>query len=247
MRVYKITNKQNGKIYVGQTKGTLSKRFSAHVSSATRGSKASIIHNAIRKYGRDAFKIELLEECQSFEELDEAERRWIAELNTVAPNGYNIEKGGFCNRAPMSEETRAKLREVRKHPPPGWYEKVCHAARNRSPGWYERVCHAARNRSSEWRRKLSEAAKRRTATPRQRAALAAGARLRFVNGIPVKGEANGRAILTWEKVSEIRDMYASGNFSQEKLASMFGVKQVTVSAIVRHKIWRLNTWMVSKS
>ena len=223
MRVYKITNRQNGKMYVGQTKMKLARRFSDHVSAATRGGRTSIIHNAIRKYGKDAFDIEVLQECQSFEELDEAERRWIAHLNTVAPNGYNIEAGGCRNRGSLSEATRAKMRKPR------------------SPETVEKIRQAARNRSPEWRRKLSEAAKRRTATPGQRAALAAGTKLRFINGVPAKGEDNGRAILTWEKVSQIREMYATGSFSQEKLGLLFGVKQVTISAIVRHKIWRINT------
>ena len=56
-----------------------------------------------------------------------------------------------------------------------------------------------------------------------------------------KGEDNGRAILTSEKVAQIREMYATGNFSQEKLGSLFGVKQVTISAIVRQIIWKFNT------
>ena len=70
-----------------------------HLREAKYGGSTSIIHNAIRKYGKDAFKIDLLQECCSFEELDEARRRWIAELNTVTPNGYNIEVGGCRNRA----------------------------------------------------------------------------------------------------------------------------------------------------
>ena len=222
MRVYKITNKQNGKLYIGQTKMELYRRFGSHLREAKYGGSTSIIHNAIRKYGKDAFEIELLQECQSFEELDEAERRWIAELNTIAPNGYNIEVGGCRNRAPMSEATRAKLRQ------------------RRSPETIEKIRHAARNRSPEWRRRLSESRKHLKPTPKQLAALAAGAKLRHVAGTTT-GEDNGRAILTWDKVSEIRELYATGDFSQEKLGILFGVKQVTISAIVRHKIWRLNT------
>lgn len=223
MRVYRITNTTNGKQYVGQTTGTLKKRFSSHVTAAKRGS-TQLIHNALRMCGKDAFTIELLEECRSFEESDTAEQKWITELNTISPNGYNVEVGGCRNRGPMSEATKEKLRKAAKHRPPGWYDKICQAARNRSP---------------EHRRKLSEAAKQRTATPKQLAALAAGAGLRHVRGT-TKGEENGRAILTREKVSQIRELYATGSFSQEQLGLMFGVKQVTISAIVRHKIWRVN-------
>jgi predicted XRE-type DNA-binding protein len=190
-----------------------------------RGGSTSIIHNAIRKYGKDAFEIELLQECRSFEELDDAERKWIAELNTIAPNGYNIEVGGCRNRAPMSEATRAKLREIQKH---------------RSPEWQEKIRYAARNRSPEWRKRLSESHKGLKPTAKQLAALAAG-RAAGVGRHCQKGEDNGNAILTWEKVSRIRQLYATGDFSQEKLGCLFGVKQITISAIVRHKIWKLNT------
>lgn len=224
MRIYKITNKLNGKQYVGQTIATLNKRFSSHVCAANKGS-TSIIHNAIRKYGKAAFEIELLEECPSFGDLDKAECKWTTRLNTIAPNGYNVEAGGCRNRGSMSEATRAKLREAHKHHPPGWYEKVCHAARNRGDGW---------------RQKLSEIAKQRTPTAKQLAGLEAGRRP-GVQRASVKGEANPNAILTWDGVSRIRELYATGNYSQDELGLLFGVKQITVSAIVRHKIWKINT------
>jgi group I intron endonuclease len=224
MRIYKITNKLNGKQYVGQTKTTLYKRFASHVCAANRGSTA-IIHSAIRKYGKDAFEVELLQECQSFDELDQAERRWIAELNTIAPNGYNVEAGGCRNRASMSEATRAKLREAAKH---------------RSPETYAKICYAARNRSVEWRRKLAESRKGYVPTARQLAGLAAGRRP-GVTRASVKGVDNPNAILNWDKVSQIRELYATGEYSQEQLGLRFGVHQITVSAIVRHKIWKVNT------
>lgn len=223
MRIYTITNTINGKQYIGQTKGKLNKRFTNHVYAANRGS-TSIIHNAIRKYGRDAFKIELLEECQSFEELDGAERKWIAELNTVTPHGYNIEEGGCRNRGSLSEATRAKLREAAKH---------------RSPEWYAKICYALRNRSDEWNRKLAESRKGHTPTAKQLAALEAGRRAGVWRHSQV-GEDNGNSVLNWEKVSKIREMYATGDYSQEELGLLFGVKQVTISAIVRHKIWKVN-------
>jgi group I intron endonuclease len=202
----------------------LNRRFTSHVCDANHGS-TSIIHNAIRKYGKAAFEIELLEECQSFEDLDAAERKWISELNTLTPNGYNIEAGGCRNRGSLSEQTKAKMREAAKHHPPGWYEKVCHAARNRG---------------DEWRRKLSEIAKHRKPTVHQLACLELGRR----SGVwrhSQEGENNGNCILTWDKVSQIREMYATGEYSQEQLGVMFGVKQITISVIVRHKRWKVNT------
>ena len=224
MRIYTIKNRQSGKQYVGQTRRSLNNRLSSHFTAAKRGS-TGLLHDAMRTLPKESFQIELLQECRSSDELDEAERKWISELKTIAPDGYNVEEGGYHVRGALSEATKTKLREAAKHRPPEWYEKICRAARNRSP---------------EWRRKLSEAAKQRTATPKQREALAAGARLRHVNGT-TKGEHNGRAVLTWEEVFQIRGLYATGTYTQDQLGLLFGVKQITISAIVCHKIWKLNT------
>ena len=206
---------------MGQTTGTLKKRFSSHITAAKRGSTL-LLHSAIRMCGKDAFTIELLEECCSFEESDAAEQRWITELNTISPNGYNVEVGGFHNRGPMSEATREKLREAAKH---------------RSPEWYDKICHAARNRSPEWKKRLSESRKGLRPTARQLECLELG-RLPGVHRPCIKGENNPNCLLTSATVSQIRELYATGKFSQERLGQLFGVKQVTISAIVRHKIWK---------
>ncbi len=88
MIIYKITNLINGKIYVGQTKFSVEKRFKEHAKSD------SLIGRAIRKYGEENFKAEVIETCQTFIELNEREIFWIAKLNCKVPNGYNIADGG---------------------------------------------------------------------------------------------------------------------------------------------------------
>lgn len=47
----------------------------------------------MNKYGIDNFSFEIIEEC-NYEILDERERYWINELNTLEPCGYNIKNGG---------------------------------------------------------------------------------------------------------------------------------------------------------
>ena len=63
--LYKITNKINNKVYIGITKRTLSQRFNTHVYDAKNYTHK--LANSIKKYGRDNFKIELLEEIESKE------------------------------------------------------------------------------------------------------------------------------------------------------------------------------------
>lgn len=86
--VYKVTNTLNGKNYVGQTTKTLDERFIQHSRTD------SLIGNAIRKYGAENFLREVLEVCDSQEQLNECEIFWIAYFNSKVPNGYNLTDGG---------------------------------------------------------------------------------------------------------------------------------------------------------
>lgn len=77
-------------------------RWNAHVSEAiknTRKKKACrYLNNAIRKYGKDDFIVELIATCEK-DEMDDLERHYIEKYNTLAPDGYNLTKGGKGNIA----------------------------------------------------------------------------------------------------------------------------------------------------
>jgi|SRR5208337_10749 len=104
MFIYLITNKVNGKYYVGQTRGVLSNRLREHFEAARAGSEMRL-HQAIRKHGQVSFSIRELESCDR-ETVDAAEIKWIAELrSTEYAVGYNMSPGGFG----IAEETRKKL------------------------------------------------------------------------------------------------------------------------------------------
>jgi group I intron endonuclease len=81
--VYKTTNLINGKIYVGQD---------LHNNPNYLGSGIAL-NNAIKKYGKENFKKETLEECDNKEILNLREVYWIDKLNAIN-TGYNIAKGG---------------------------------------------------------------------------------------------------------------------------------------------------------
>jgi len=86
-KVYKITNTLNGKIYVGQTKQSIEKRFMQHLHAD------SPLGQAMRECGVENFTIEIIEECETQEQLNEREKFWIKVLNCKVPNGYNIFDG----------------------------------------------------------------------------------------------------------------------------------------------------------
>lgn len=85
--IYCITNRINGKQYVGQSIN-IENRFKQHIESNT----CSEIHNAIVEYGVANFKFEIIVEC-SEQELDEQEVKFIRLLDSYA-NGYNQTLGG---------------------------------------------------------------------------------------------------------------------------------------------------------
>ena len=63
--IYKITNKINSKVYIGETIRTLKVRWNEHKSeSYTEGHGYSYhLHCAIRKYGAENFLVEEIEKC----------------------------------------------------------------------------------------------------------------------------------------------------------------------------------------
>jgi len=88
--IYKITNKVNGKSYIGQTRNSVEFRWRQHKNNKS----GYALHYAIRKYGADNFEVETLEECD-VSKLDEREIYYIDKYNTFT-NGYNLNKGGDC-------------------------------------------------------------------------------------------------------------------------------------------------------
>ena len=97
--IYKITNLINNKIYIGQSKD-IEKRIKEHFWKAKCEkdiSYNSALHSAIRKYGENNFKWDVVEECD-MQTIDEKERYYIQAYNSISPNGYNILIGGQSYR-----------------------------------------------------------------------------------------------------------------------------------------------------
>ena len=95
--IYTYTNKINGHQYVGQT-NNIQLRYNGHKSDSYNKNSHSYnypLHNAIRKYGLENFKFEVIEEVETREEANKEEKKWIKELNShISKGGYNITFGG---------------------------------------------------------------------------------------------------------------------------------------------------------
>lgn len=99
--VYLLRNTLNGKCYVGQTTGSVERRFGQHAST----SKDAPITRALKKYGRESFTKEALYIAFGKDSLDAAEILLITDYNSQRPEGYNVQAGGSYG----SPETRKKL------------------------------------------------------------------------------------------------------------------------------------------
>lgn len=85
MIIYKVTNKINGKWYIGKD----SKNIPGYLGSGI------VIKQAIKKYGRENFTKEILEVCENLAALNERESFWIEHTNAIDDeNSYNLAKGG---------------------------------------------------------------------------------------------------------------------------------------------------------
>ena len=86
--IYKIENKINHKIYIGQSKDP-KRRFQEHCLKNEK--YISLIHNAILKYGKENFSFEIL---GWFEDYNEKEKYYIQYYRSLIPYGYNVNIGG---------------------------------------------------------------------------------------------------------------------------------------------------------
>lgn len=93
--IYKITNKLNGKCYIGQSID-IHHRWYTHKNPKTWvADKGKVLYRAFVKYGIENFTFEIIEECPR-KQLDIREKYWVRYFDSYS-NGYNMTKGGQGN------------------------------------------------------------------------------------------------------------------------------------------------------
>lgn len=114
---YKLTS-PSGKVYHGITVRAVESRLSEHSRRALLGDKTLPLHRAIRKYGINAFKVEIMNPSTDIDELHALEVAAISRDNSYAPNGYNATFGGegavgrVCSKESRDNYRRAAERKL---------------------------------------------------------------------------------------------------------------------------------------
>ena len=160
--VYTITCLINKKIYIGYTKHSIQHRFKQHINK----SKYNVINkflNAIRYYGSENFRVELLISVNNKEDALKNEVRFINEYNSIK-NGYNTSKGGTDGSTGQKKgyilsEGHKKNISLNHHDIKG--ERNPFYGKKHTEESKKKLSEALKGRvfTEEWREKLSEANK----------------------------------------------------------------------------------------
>lgn len=113
--IYKITNKINGKIYIGQSVN-IEERFKSHkytYNNPKANGYNTKFYRALRKYGIENFTFEIVEEVVNKENLNKREIFWIQYYNSYK-QGYNSTLGGDvvtenCELHPNAKHTNHQI------------------------------------------------------------------------------------------------------------------------------------------
>ena len=112
MYIYKITNKVNGKVYIGQSIRPIEQRFQRHINDAVNNILDTHFARAIRKYGKENFYIELVETCDNQTELNLREQYWIRKYDSIN-NGYNeTDATSKCGGNTYMSKTESEMKEI---------------------------------------------------------------------------------------------------------------------------------------
>lgn len=181
--VYKITNEQNGKVYIGGSSNVRDRRQHHEWDLEHNRHANKALQEDFNNYP-DSFRFDVIEYC-SEEDLVDLERKYIAEYDAMNPaHGYNRESGGNADKT-ISDETKRIWSDQRSNGGAGMFGKhhteeakrkisKAHTGRHLSEESIRKMAETKRGKkmSEEARRHMSESRKGRKLSPEHCAAIA---------------------------------------------------------------------------
>lgn len=214
-----------GKKYIGQTvKNSLNLRINEHFVDCNKYHHK--FANALKKYGKSGFIWGLIEECD-LSILNEREIFWISKFNTFN-NGYNSTSGGnqtkeYCVKKYLVETPNNERKEILN------LSKYCREHNLNAGHLHQTLCG---KRIKHKGYKLIPTTKKEIETYQKIRELKENGSRKSL-----KGDKNGRAILDWNKVREIRQIHLLKKYKNQEIANIFGIKLSTLEKIVSNKLW----------
>jgi group I intron endonuclease len=210
MYIYKITNKLNGKIYIGK-----------HASKRKNyWGSGKVIKLVIKKHGKENFVNEIIEFCNNEKELNECEIYWIKFFNATDKNiGYNITDGGDGNgNICKGYWLNKKLSDEHKKNISNNHADVCG---EKNPMYNKKHTNEVKEKLRKFRtgRKSNNACKLKLSEKR-------------------KGEKNSNSKLTANIVLNIKNDYINNKLTMEQLGIKYGVKKSCIWKIIHNYTWK---------
>lgn len=230
--VYKITNTVNNKIYIGLTNKSLQKRWKTHCNSAFSKNDPCVFHKAIRKYGEDSFKKEILESDLTEDEAKEKEIFYIKKFNSYYLNGYgyNMTFGGEINSHLKGEKSKTAILSDFEA------AQIRTLLKNNDLSYGEILIKIGRPNTENFRCSIARINKGTTFFSEEEVyPIRIDSRKMPYN--LRKGEKNPRAKLNETLVLNIIKELENSNISQAALAKKYSVTYNTINLINRCKIW----------
>jgi group I intron endonuclease len=234
--IYKITNKINGKIYIGKTKNVKS-RWQKHIWVANNKKYNRPLHNNIRKYGSQNFNIEIIDSYELEIDAFMAETKHILDYQSNdLTKGMNLTAGGegpsgmkhsnktkehlsiVCSGWSQSEEAKQKIGQAHKG------KIVSKETREKL-----KAANLGKILSEETRNKLSKI--KQTSTLGENNGFYGKTHSQETKNTlseKMSGENSPRAIFTNEQVREIRNDYATDQYTLKELSEKY---KATISCI----------------
>lgn len=221
MVIYKATNQENGKIYIGQTIQPFEVRKAHH----EYGHRGFYFGNALKKYD---FDWDVIRECETIDELNKWEKYYIKKYkSTNKLFGYNLRRGGNGGGS-HSEWARKNMSKMRRGVPKTehWKKKVREA-------WKKKGGH-----SKESKEKISRAMKNRVVTEDHKKNLSKSLKKTF-NTLEMKEKLKLQAEKQWKKIK---------NDSTHKWHSLESKKKRSLAAtkMMKARISDPNFWSVEE-
>lgn len=231
--IYLIMNHVNGKCYIGKTIDPI-QRWRDHQPPKTKNYP---IQYAILKHKVENFTFDIIERFSLESELEEAEIWWIAYLRSLGAQLYNITDGGDgISGYHHTAETKQLLSKNRKDLIATGWIPIKHTEEFKQQLSQNMIGHTYNTDRVHPPDCLhcSELVKRNKTNNPSRSGDPDVKKKMSKKKI---GSLNNQAIMTEEKVVELRQLSKQG-MSNKELSIKFGIAVTTVSGIKNRKSWK---------